>query len=166
MASILLAMPAQAELGTDSYDGNIYALYAGNGSLVPPASNLADAFAASKTSILVYYLDDSAASKIYAPVVSELQRLWGKEVELIPLSTDPLQGRNPLDVTDPATYWHGHIPQVVVLNSKGCILLDAEGFVPLKTINEAVSQATGLPAPLEATEILSFNEVNTEVRSY
>ncbi len=28
--------PAQASLTNNSYDGNIYALYAGNGSLVPP----------------------------------------------------------------------------------------------------------------------------------
>lgn len=163
---IFLVVPAQAGRETDSYDGNIYALYAGNGSLVPPASSIADAFAADRPSILVYYLDDSAVSKAYAPVVSELQRLWGREVELIPLSTDPLQGRDPVDSRDPATYWHGHIPQIVVLDGKGCILLDAEGFVSLKTINEVVSQATGLPTPSETSQFLDLNEVNTEVKAY
>ena len=36
---------AEAARDTNSYDGNIYALYAGNGSLVPPRSTLADAMA-------------------------------------------------------------------------------------------------------------------------
>ena len=34
---LLIASPAEAARDTDSYDGNIFALYAGNGSLVPPA---------------------------------------------------------------------------------------------------------------------------------
>ena len=40
LSLMLLAMPAMAIRETDSYDGNIYALYAGNGSLVPPATTL------------------------------------------------------------------------------------------------------------------------------
>jgi len=51
---------------TNSYDGNIYALYAGNGSLVPPRSTLADAMAAHRPVVLGFFLDDSAASKQYA----------------------------------------------------------------------------------------------------
>ena len=35
-ALLLVVSPAQAVLNDDRYDGNIYALYAGNGSLVPP----------------------------------------------------------------------------------------------------------------------------------
>ena len=85
--------PAQAALTTNSYDGNIYALYAGNGSLVPPRSSLAQALADHRPAAVIYYLDDDAASKQFSPVVSELQRLWGNSVELIPLVTDPLQNR-------------------------------------------------------------------------
>ena len=44
-AITLIGAPVQASL-CDSYDGNIYALYAGNGSLVPPATTLADSQAA------------------------------------------------------------------------------------------------------------------------
>ncbi|MFZ9901732.1 MAG: thioredoxin, partial [Vulcanococcus sp.] len=36
----VLPAAAQAARDTNSYDGNIYALYAGNGSLVPPRSTL------------------------------------------------------------------------------------------------------------------------------
>ena len=35
--------PAYAALTNNTYDGNIYALYAGNGSLVPPRGTLAQA---------------------------------------------------------------------------------------------------------------------------
>ena len=40
VALLLIVRPAHAVLNDDSYDGNIYALYAGNGSLVPPTSTL------------------------------------------------------------------------------------------------------------------------------
>jgi hypothetical protein len=36
---LLWVAPVGAVLNTDSYDGNIYALYAGNGSLVPPGQH-------------------------------------------------------------------------------------------------------------------------------
>jgi hypothetical protein len=67
---LLLVSPAQAVLNDDNYDGNIYALYAGNGSLVPPANTLEDTLADQRTAVIVYYLDDSAVSKRFAPVVS------------------------------------------------------------------------------------------------
>ena len=44
-AITLIGAPVQASLTSDSYDGNIYALYAGNGSLVP-ATTLVDSQAA------------------------------------------------------------------------------------------------------------------------
>ena len=106
----MLVSPAQAVLNDDNYDGNIYALYAGNGSLVPPANTLEDTLAEQRTAVIVYYLDDSAVSKRFAPVVSELQRLWGRGIDLLPLTIDPLQGRQPTGPADPATYWRGQIP--------------------------------------------------------
>jgi hypothetical protein len=39
--AIAVASPASANLQDDHYDGNIFVLYGGNGSLVPPRSNLA-----------------------------------------------------------------------------------------------------------------------------
>ena len=165
LALVLMALPGQAARETDSYDGNIFALYAGNGSLVPPATTLAESQAAGRTSVLVYYLDDSSTSKVFAPVVSELQRLWGREVDLIPLTTDSLQGETRQDPADPATYWHGMIPQVVVMNGEGHVLLDEDGQVPLQSINAAISLATGLEAPVQGSTTMSFNELNTEVLS-
>ncbi len=162
---LLTATPAGAARDTDSYDGNIFALYAGNGSLVPPATTLKDSLASGRTSVIVYYLDDSSTSKIFSPVVSELQRLWGREVDLLPFTTDAFQGDDTQDPEEPAAYWHGTIPQVVVIDSNGHIVLDEDGQVPLGTINAAISAATGIQAPDQGSTTVSFNELNTEVLS-
>jgi hypothetical protein len=159
--------PAEASLTNNNYDGNIYALYAGNGSLVPPRSSLGQALAENRPAVVVYYLDDDAASKQFSPAVSELQRLWGNQIELIPLVTDPLQNRADQGPSDPAHYWHGHTPQVVVFDGGGRVLLDQEGQVPLDAINDAVSQATGITIPEEfrRSTMVSINELNAEVVS-
>ena len=159
--------PAQASLTNNSYDGNIYALYAGNGSLVPPRSSLAQALADHRTTVVVYYLDDDAASKQFSAVVSELQRVWLNNIELIPLVTDPLQKRADTGPSDPAHYWSGLIPQVVVFNSEGKLVFDEQGAVSVDAINAAVSQATGIPLPEGGTTSTteSFNELNSEVVS-
>ena len=165
LALVLIALPGEAARDTDSYDGNIFALYAGNGSLVPPATTLAESQAAGRISVLVYYLDDSSTSKVFSSSVSELQRLWGNSVDLLPLTTDALQDRGDQGQTDPAHYWKGIVPQVVVLDGSGSVLLDSVGQVPLEEINAAISAATGIPAPTGGSTTLSFNELNTEVIS-
>ena len=163
----LAVYPAQAALTSNSYDGNIYALYAGNGSLVPPRSSLAQAFRDQRPAVVVYYLDDDAASKQFAAVVSELQRLWNRNIELIPLVTDPLQNRADTGPSDPAHYWRGVVPQVVVFDSQGKVIFDEQGAVSVDAINAAVSQATGIALPEGGTRSSteSFNELNSEVVS-
>ena len=160
----LLAWPtgAMASLENDHYDGNIFALYAGNGSLVPPRLTLAEALNDHRVTLLVYYLDDSAVSKRFAGVVSELQRVWGNSIELMPLVTDPLQGREDRGPTDPLHYWRDVVPQVVVLGQEGQVMFDAPGQVEIDTIHAALSRATGLPLPPSSSErrMTSFNELN------
>jgi hypothetical protein len=157
--------PALASLTNNTYDGNIYALYAGNGSLVPPRSSLAQALADHRPAVVVYFLDDASASKRFAAEVSELQRLWGNSIELIPLATDPLQNRSDGGPTDPAHYWKGVVPQVVVFDGAGDVVFDAGGQVDPAALNRAISQATGIPLREgDATSTtISFNELNSEV---
>ncbi|QEY31658.1 thioredoxin [Synechococcus sp. RSCCF101] len=167
LALVLLpAGPAQAGRDTDSYDGNVFALYAGNGSLVPPANDLGTALADHRVTLLAFYLDDSAASKAFAPVLSELQRLWGRSVELIILPTDPLGSASAADAADPARYWSGLVPQVVVFDRTGTVLFDQSGRVPLQAINAALAEAVG-DAPdgalLAPSTSASFNEVNSDL---
>jgi hypothetical protein len=172
---VMPVAPAAASLENDRFDGNIFALYAGNGSLVPPRSSLAQALEAGRVAVVIYYLDDSSVSKRFAAVVSELQRVWGNTIELIPLVTDPLlppeqagQGdRSKLPLGDPSRYWRGLIPQVVVFDQQGKVVFDASGQVSVDGINAALSQATGLPLPplAAAGGLQSFNELNSEVVS-
>ncbi len=159
---LLSVSQAFAARDTDSYDGNIFPIYAGNGSLVPPSSTLSDSLKNERTSVLVFYLDDSAASKSFAPAVSGLKLLWGTSIDLIPLTTDEFQGKTIEDIRNPGYYWHGEIPQIVVIDGKGKVTLDQTGQVPIDVINKAISDASGLEEPSFSITIKSFNEYNSE----
>jgi len=161
----LPAQPAWAARDTNSYDGNIYALYAGNGSLVPPRSSLADALAEHRPVVLAYFLDDAAVSKQNAVVFNELQRLWGRSVELILVTTDPLQGRPDPGPGAPGHYWKGVIPQVVVFGTDGQPVLNATGPVDINAINAALTKVTGLKPQGESKTSVSreVNELNSEI---
>ena len=162
---LLMVSPALADRDSNSFDGNIYPIYAGNGSLVPPITTLAQSLKEERTSVIVYYLDDSSTSKIFAPVVSGIQLIWGRTIDLIPLTTDELQGRVSNDPSDPAYYWHGNIPQVVVIDGQGHVLLDQEGQVSLEKINKVISASTGISTPDIQLSIDSINEFNFELTS-
>ncbi len=158
----VIAKPAIASRETDSYDGNIYFLYGANGSLVPPSSTLSESLAKKRTSVIIYYLDDSASSKAFAPSVSALQLLWGPTIDLIPIATDELQNQDSNNPEDPSYYWSGVIPQVLVIDGEGKVQLDEEGQVNLETINQAISTATGKEKPPFTVSLKSFNEYNSE----
>ena len=159
---LLFVSPTYAARDNNSYDGNIYFLYGANGSLVPPSSTLAKSLERSRTSVIIYYLDDSATSKSFAPKVSALQLLWKNAIDLIPVSTDEFQGIIQNDIKKEGFYWHGNIPQIVVIDGNGKVQLDKEGQVSLEEINAAISNATGLDAPKYSVSIKSFNEYNSE----
>ena len=158
----LFVNPVYSARDTDSYDGNIYPIYAGNGSLVPPPSTLSESLKNERTSVLVFYLDDSATSKQFAPVVSGIKLLWSSSVDLIPLSIDELDNNDEKTFEDPGYYWHGNIPQTVILDGKGNVLLDKEGQVSFDDINNAITIGTGLEKPDFNLTVKSFNEYNSE----
>ena len=159
---LISASPVFSARDTDSYDGNIYPIYAGNGSLVPPPSTLSESLKNERTSVLVFYLDDSATSKQFAPVVSGIKLLWSSSVDLIPLSIDELDNNDKKTFEDPGYYWHGNIPQTVILDGKGNVLLDKEGQVSFDDINNAITKGTGLEKPDFDLTVKSFNEYNSE----
>ena len=163
LTCFVFANSAIAARDNDSYDGNIYPIYAGNGSLVPPQTTLKNSLKNKRTSVLVFYLDDSSTSKSFAPVVSGIKLLWSNSIDLIPLTTDELQNdSDDLSSLDEAYYWRGNIPQLVVIDADGNVLLDEEGQVPIEKINSAISKATGLKEPDFTISIKSFNEYNSE----
>ena len=158
----LFVNPVYSARDTDSYDGNIYPIYAGNGSLVPPPSTLSESLKNERTSVLVFYLDDSSTSKQFAPVVSGIKLLWSSSVDLIPLSIDEIDNDDQKTFRDPGYYWHGKIPQTVILDGKGNVLLDKEGQVSFDEINDAITKGTGLKKPDFDLSVKSFNEYNSE----
>ena len=158
----LYVNPVYSARDTNSYDGNIFPIYAGNGSLVPPPSTLSESLKNQRTSVLVFYLDDSSTSKEFAPVVSGIKLLWSSSVDLIPLSIDEIDNDEKKTFKDPGYYWHGKIPQLVVLNGKGNVILDKEGQVSFDEINEAITESTGLEKPDFNLTVKSFNEYNSE----
>jgi thiol-disulfide isomerase/thioredoxin len=164
-----LAAPGRADAArdTNSYDGNIFALYAGNGALVPPSLSLAAAMAAQRPILLAFYLDDSADCKRFAPLLSDLQGRWGKSVELIALPGDAVTVNPKAAANDPSHYWSGVVPQLLVLSSNGKVLFDGAGNMQGLGIETALAEATGKPIPAQPggdqRRQQSFNEVNSEL---
>ena len=158
----LFVNPVYSARDTNSYDGNIFPIYAGNGSLVPPQSTLSESLKNERTSVLVFYLDDSSTSKQFAPVVSGIKLLWSSSVDLIPISIDEIDNEETKTIKEAGYYWHGKIPQLVIIDGKGNVLLDKEGQVSFDDINEAITKGTGLKKPNFDLTVKSFNEYNSE----
>ncbi len=154
--------PVYSARDTNSYDGNIFPIYAGNGSLVPPPSSLSESLKNKRTSVLVFYLDDNSSSKEFAPVVSGIKLLWSSSVDLIPIAIDEIDNPEIKEPNDPGFYWKGNIPQVVIIDGNGNVLLDKEGQVSIDGINDAISKGTGLNKPDFDITVKSYNEYNSE----
>ncbi|MEN9521418.1 MAG: hypothetical protein RLZZ381_4006, partial [Cyanobacteriota bacterium] len=70
--------PVSASINDDRYEGNIYVLFGGNGSLVPPRMDLPTSLKREKPAILVFYVDDSSDCKQFSGVVTRLQEFYGR----------------------------------------------------------------------------------------
>lgn len=157
--------PALAGINDDKFDGNIFALYAGNGSLVPPRITLAESLKASKPALLVYYLDDSSDCKQYSTVISQLQSFYGHAANFIPVNVDAIPLKSSYAATEPGHYYKGLIPQTVLIDSKGKVVLNEKGRVPFEKIDDAFRKVFDLLPRSESVELKqrSFNEFNTEL---
>ena len=80
---IFANIPVYGSRITDSYDGNIFPIYAGNGSLVPPQTSLKESIQNKRVSVLFFYLDDSADSKALAPLIAGLDLIWKNNIETL-----------------------------------------------------------------------------------
>ena len=129
--------PANASRDTNSYDGNIFPIYAGNGSIVPPQTTLEESLKNGRISVLFFYLDDSSDSKAMAPIISGLDLIWRNNIDLIALTTDELQnGKTESDQNQPAYYWNGLIPQTIILDGHGEVKFDKNGMVNIDDLNK------------------------------
>lgn len=156
---------AIASLTDDRYDGNIFALYAGNGSLVPPKTTLAEAFRRQRPALLVFYLDDSRDSKQHSSVISQLQAFYGRAADFIPVSVDSVLPQRSYGPEEPEYYYRGFVPQVVLFDQSGEIVLDETAQVSFEHIDDQFRALFSL-VPRDSSEERvpkAVNEINTEM---
>tara|TARA_B100000945_G_scaffold319491_1_gene326825 strand:+ start:541 stop:1089 length:549 start_codon:yes stop_codon:yes gene_type:complete len=153
---------ANASRNTNSYDGNIFPIYAGNGAIVPPQTTLQESLKNKRVSVLFFYLDDSSDSKAMAPVISGLDLIWRNNIDIIALTTDELQDNDEFDQpNEPNFYWNGLIPQIIILDNNGEIKFDKNGMVNIEELNEIIGELKGIEIKDSKFSIESFNEYNS-----
>lgn len=165
---LLIATPtALASLNDDNFDGNIFALYAGNGSIVPAKVKLADSLKISKPALLVFFLDDSKDCKQFSTVVSQLQSFYGRVADFIPVNVDSIFTPVTDDPTKVAYYYEGFVPQTVLIDQEGQVVFDGKGQVSFEKVDDAFRKVFDLLPRSESVELKRrmVNEVNTELRN-
>jgi len=164
LACWLWLMPsAIAGLDDDRYDGNIFALYAGNGSLVPPRVSLAESMKGGKPSLLVFYLEDSKDCKAFSVTVSELQRYYGRVASFIPINVDMLRDQNEFQSTEAGYYYRGLVPQTVIIDQQGEVAFNEVGQqVSFERIDDAFREVFDLLPRSKSKELKrrSLNNIN------
>ncbi|MBD2387634.1 thylakoid membrane photosystem I accumulation factor [Cylindrospermum sp. FACHB-282] len=162
---IISMQPALAGIKDDRYDGNIFVVYAGNGSLVPPRETLAQALKEHKPIILLFYVDDSSDCKEYAIVLSQVQAYYGRATEIIPVDVDIIPPQQTYEPTEPGYYYSGGVPQVVMINQSGQVVLNQKGQVPYEDIDDKFREMLDLLPRTETTELKrrAFNEFSSEL---
>ncbi|MFN6535758.1 MAG: thylakoid membrane photosystem I accumulation factor [Nostoc sp. EkiNYC01] len=162
---IISMQPAYAGLDDDRYDGNMFVVYAGNGSLVPSRQTLAQSLAEHKPVFLAFYLDDSSDSKRYAISISRVQEFYGKVAEIIPISVDSIPFKETYDPTEPGYYYSGSVPQVLVFNQSGEVVLNKKGQVPFEEIDDEFRKIFNLLPRTETAKLQrrAFNEFSSEL---
>lgn len=150
---IISIQPAIAGIKDDRYDGNIFVIYAGNGSLVPAKETLAQTLAEHKPAIVTFYIDDSSDCKKYAQVVSEVQAFYGRAAEIIPISVDTILADKTYQPTEPGYYYSGGVPQVVIFDQSGKVVLNKKGQVPFTEIDDKLREIFDLLPRTESVEL-------------
>ncbi len=162
----LLSMPpALASINDDRFDGNIFVLYGGNGSLVPPKVTLAKSLAGDRPTLLVFYVDDSSDCKQYAPVVSRLQASYGRVTDFIIINVDTIPSKLTYTPDEPGYYYEGVVPQVLVFNKSGEVVLNKKGQVPFEQVDDIFREVFNLLPRSESLELKlrPVNEFSTEL---
>lgn len=161
---MLLTPSAWASLQDDRFDGNIFALYAGNGSLVPPNTNLATSIKNEKPALLLYFLDDSSDCKKFVATYSQLQAGYGRAASFIPVNADTITPHTGTP-SDESYYYDGRVPQFVIIDQAGEIAMNTVGQASYEEIDDRLREVFDL-LPREESETLQrryVNEVNIEV---
>ncbi|MEL4898598.1 thylakoid membrane photosystem I accumulation factor [Crocosphaera sp. Alani8] len=156
---------ATANIDDDRLDGNIFVVYAGNGSLVPAKLSLKDSLDREMPTVLVYYLDDSRDCKQFAIVVSRIQEFYGRVANIIPISVDSIPVKDTYTEQEEGYYYQGIIPQTVVLDREGNKVFDGKGQVKYEAVDDALRDVFELLPRSESVELKRriVNEFNEEL---
>jgi thiol-disulfide isomerase/thioredoxin len=167
ISSVILfgTAPALAKITDDRYEGNIFILYAGNGSLVPPKISLAESFKRKVPAILVFYLDDSSDCKEYSLVVSRFQEFYGRAANIIPINVDTIPIKSSYTPEEPGYYYQGSVPQTLVFDQKGKVAFKGTGQVKFEEADDVLRKVFDLLPRSESAQLKrrSFNEFNGEL---
>jgi hypothetical protein len=166
LSSVLLFNnSALASLNDDRYDGNMFVVYAGNGSLVPPRFSLEQSLERKMPTFLVYYLDDSSDCKQFANIVSNLQNPYGRVANFIPVSVDSLPVKDKYEPTELGYYYQGVVPQAVILDQEGKVVFNGQGQVKYEELDDVFREVFDLLPRDQSIELKlkSFNEFNSEL---
>lgn len=157
--------PAIAGLMDDRYDGDIFALYASNGSLVPPKYTLEQAFQRQRPTLLVLYVDDSSDCKQYSTIVSQLQAFYGRAADFLAVRVDSLAAKDKPTPTDEQYYYNGVVPQTVLFDAKGKPVLNAAGMLKFEQVDDVFREVFDLLPRSQSVELKRrpLNEINTEL---
>ncbi|WP_288262258.1 thylakoid membrane photosystem I accumulation factor [uncultured Prochlorococcus sp.] len=153
---------ANATRDSNSYDGNIFPIYAGNGAIVPPTTTLEESLKNQRVTVLFFYLDDSSDSKAMAPIISGLDLIWRNNIDIIALTTDELQNEEKSEsLYEPNYYWNGLIPQTIIINNDGEVKYDKNGMINIDELNKVIGELKGIDINDTEFSIESFNEYNS-----
>lgn len=164
----LLGTPsALASFDDDSFDGNIFALYAGNGSIVPPRITLEDSLRREKPALLVFYVDDSRDCKLYSVTISKLQEPYGRAASFIPVNIDTLLPDATYTPTEAGYYYQDLIPQTVLIDQNAEVVLNQIGQVPYEQIDDVFREVFNLLPRSESVELKlrTVNDINAQLTS-
>lgn len=161
----LNVMSAAAVLEDDRYDGDIFALYAGNGAIVPPKSTLQNSLKAGKPTVVIFYLDDSTDCKTYALTVSRIQEFYGRAMDISAIRVDSLPVKETYEPNEAGYYYRGFVPQTVIFDGEGKVRLDEVGNTEYTKIDDTLRSVFNLE-PRDKSEVLTrrrLNDVNIEM---
>lgn len=161
----LIAPAASASLLDDRFDGNIFALYAGNGSLVPPQLTLAQSFKGERPTILTFYIEDSQDCKQFSAIISQLQAYYGRAADIIPINVDAIPVQSSYSIDEPGYYYSGKVPQTLIFDASGKKVLDVVGRATFEQFDDQLREVFNLLPRSESVELRRrpFNEVNAEL---
>jgi hypothetical protein len=160
-----LSQPAWAGLTDDTFDGEIFALYAGNGALVPPKNDLTATLKQGKAAVMVFYVDDSRDCKAFSLQISNLQAQYNKVTNFIPVRVDSIVPKAEYTKDDPGYYYKGYVPQTVIFNPQGEVKLDRPGQVPFEALDDTMREIFNLEPRSVSVELKRrpINEVTVEL---